>query len=488
MEHGALPMPGKPVRPQRPSGWLLVVDDEDGIRTTLRQALERAGYQVLEARNSRQASGALDTHPVDLAIVDLRLGNENGLELMDHLLARDNLLPVIILTAHGSIPTAISAVRRGAYSYLTKPIELDQLLREVDRALERRGLTEEISMLNLAFRRDPRASALQLVGRSPAMQSVYRSIVRVAPTDATVTVYGESGTGKECVARAIHTLSPRSCGPFVAVSCATIPDPLLESELFGHTRGAFTGAGPGRPGLIRQAEGGTVFLDEIDSTSPAFQVALLRFLQERTIRPVGSEQVVATDVRVIVASTHDLRQACEAGRFREDLFFRIHVLPIFLAPLRNRQEDIMLLAEHFLRRYAREEGREMVGFHRSAIERLLAHEWPGNVRELENRIKRAVVLSPFQVIYPEDLFEDAGDEKASARSKIRPPPPQCSRNEAHTMPSFREARAAFEREYLLRLLTVTRGNVSEAARIAGRYRSDLYGLFRKHGLNPDEFR
>ncbi len=470
--------------PGKVSACVLVVDDEDGMRSALRQALEGPGYRVLEARNGRQAFNALDSYPVDVAIVDMMLGAENGLALMEQLLARDNLLPVIILTAHASIRTAISAVRRGAYGYLTKPIDLEVLLREVERALERRGLVEEISMLNLAFRRDDHTPGLQLVGRSPVMQAVYRSIVRVAPTDATVTVYGESGTGKECVARAIHTLSPRGSHPFVAVSCGAIPDTLLESELFGHVRGAFTGATEARPGLFREAEGGTVFLDEIDNTSPPFQVALLRFLQERRIRPVGAESSKRSNVRVIVASACDLRKACEDGTFRKDLFFRVHVLPIFLAPLRERRGDIMLLAEHFLRRYALEEGREMVGFHQSAIRRLEAHTWPGNVRELENRVKRAVVLAPFQVIYPQDLFGEDLDSPGmdARRSSWR------HRTGSSNLPSFREARAAFEREYLTRLLTLTRGNISEAARMAGRYRADLYAMLHKHGLSPDDFR
>ncbi len=467
------------------TGRILVVDDDEGMRVVLRMSLEALGHTVVTAQDFREALGAFEAHPVDVAIVDLKIGTEDGLVLMDRLLERDNELPVIILTANGTISNAVDAVRRGAYSYLTKPFQAEDLSQQVRKALDRRGLTNEISTLRLALEADSRSGQSQMLGRCPAMQQVYRSILQVAPTRATVAIYGESGTGKERVAHAIHAQSPRAKAPFVAVNCAALPDTLLESELFGHMRGAFTDAHHNKMGLFREAEGGTIFLDEIGDTSPALQVSLLRVLQERRVRPLGSETTLPVDVRVIVASNKDLKKEIEEGRFREDLFYRIHILPVHLPPLRERGEDILLLADNFLRRFAREEGREIVGFHPSARESLLHHPWPGNVRELENRIKRAVVLSTRPVLYASDLFDEGSGPSAPA------PRATTESNEVELevpLIPYKEAKEQFEKDYLRRLLKACAGNVSAAARASGRYRADLYALLRKHDLDAGDFK
>lgn len=481
MTHRQRPITQQRESPPPLTGHILVVDDDDDLRQVLQLTLEAVGHRVSTARNSQQALERCqecdEKGPVDMAILDLRIGREDGLTLMGQLLSLDKQLCVTIMTGYGTVEGAVAAVKQGAFTYLLKPINSHALVQQVSKALERRGLTQQIQSLQLAL--GQAGFGMRLVGRSPAMQSVYSTAQRVAPTRASVALYGESGTGKEVVAHLIHELSPRSHKPFVVVNCAAIPESLLESQLFGHVKGAFTGAVADSPGYFRQADGGTLLLDEIGETPPSFQVSLLRVLQDWKIRPVGSNSEEPVDVRLMVATHRDLKREVAEGRFREDLFYRVHVLPLNLPPLREREGDIELLAEHFLRHYAREEGRELVAFHADALEALRTYSWPGNVRQLENLVKKAVVLAPGPLVQVSDLFEQG----AIAPAK-NPDSPTTSTARL----SWKEAKEQWEKEYLLGLIRQTRGNVSEAARIAERYRADLTSLLKKHMIDPDSFR
>ena len=447
---------------------LLVVDDDRNLLEIIKMRLESLDYEVTAVRDEEDAKQAVTTQVFDLAVIDLQLANQDGISLMEeiHLMSPD--LPAIILTAHGSIESAVEAMKRGAYTYLTKPFDARELSLHVDRALENRRLTSEVNRLKdlLAERYDFK----NIVTRSKKMHQVLETVARIAQMDSTVHIHGESGTGKELIARAIHLASPRKDKPFVAINCAALPETLLESELFGHEKGAFTGAIKSSKGLFAQAHQGTLFLDEIGDMPPALQVKLLRVLQERQFYPVGSESPVSVDVRVIVATNKNLAELVKQDLFREDLFYRIHVIPIELPPLRDRREDIPLLAESFLNKFSTQMDKKIKGLAPGALQRLMLHEWPGNVRELENTIEYAVAMTVQDVITEELILPG---EKNSVAEALTP---------------FKEARDAFEKRYLVRLLEVTQGNVSSAATIAGRYRADLYTLLKKHELNPGNFK
>jgi two-component system response regulator GlrR len=315
------------------------------------------------------------------------------------------------------------------------------------------------------------------------MREIIRQVQQAAQTDATIALYGESGTGKELIAEIIHLRSRRAAGPFIAVNCGALPDNLLESELFGHVKGAFTDAKESRAGLFTQADRGTIFLDEIGNTSPALQVKLLRVLQERELRPLGGEKSVKVDVRVIVASNRDLQKAVERGEFRDDLFYRVHVIPIYLPPLRERREDIPLIADHFLKQFSAQADRQIKGFTPAALQALMLHGWPGNIRELKNTIERAVVLTMHDVIDAPDLAPVIPVQPRPAGPAAAPPPAAPG-----AAASYEEAKQAFERSYLEQLLQGTEGNITEASRIAGRYRGDLYRLMKKYGLRSEDFK
>ena len=380
---------------------ILVVDDDQSSRELLARILTTAGHRVTALSDGREAVAALDSGEApDLVVSDIRMAEMDGLQVIDAFRERAPDTPVVLVTAFGNIDGAVEAIRRGAADYLSKPYDVDAIGIVVARALQHRALAMENRALRRGLRDRYRLD--NVVGRSEAMLQVYKTAARVASTDATVLIEGESGTGKELVARAIHTASPRASGPFVAVDCGAIAEGVLESELFGHARGAFTGAQVARRGLFEEAHHGTLFLDEIGDIGPNLQARLLRALQEGTIRRVGANEPIAVDVRIVAASNRDMEAAVKAGTFRADLYYRLHVVSIRIPPLRERREDIPLLAEHFAQKHGRAEGSAISP---EARDVLLAHDWPGNVRELENVIARALALNPSGVVLPEDLPE-----------------------------------------------------------------------------------
>ena len=382
------------------AGRVLVVDDQRNMRVTTAIVLRQAGFEVAEAESGAAAMERLGAEPFDVVLTDLRMGDVDGMAVLRGALEISPSVQVIVMTAYGSIESAVEAVRLGAYDYLTKPFKEEELRVRVEKAVEKRRLLGEVSLLAGDFRR--RYGLENVVGRSPALREVLDRAVRVAPTDATVLLTGESGTGKELVARAIHAGSRRGTHPFVPVNCAAITETLLESELFGHARGAFTGAIRARVGLFEEATGGTLFIDEIGETTPGFQAKLLRALQDGEIRRVGESVPVKVDVRIIAATNQDLRRAIAEKRFREDLFYRLNVVPLRIPALRERREDIPLLARHFLERHNRRSGVQK-RWTVDALARMLEHEWPGNVRELENVVEQAAALSEGMEIRPSDV-------------------------------------------------------------------------------------
>ena len=446
---------------------ILVVDDDPNILEVVRARLEAEGYTVTAVATAAEAQAKAKEEAFNLAITDLKLASADGLDLMADLLLLDPDLPVIILTAYGSIESAVAAIRKGAYSYLTKPFDAKALLMNVKNALDKQRLTFQVR--NLKTLVEEKYDFANIIGRSAKMVKVFEQIAQIARTDFTVRIYGESGTGKELVAKAIHIHSRRQNAPFIAVSCAALPETLLESELFGHEKGAFTDARQSRRGLFAMADKGTIFLDEIGETPPAVQVKLLRVLQEQEFKPVGGERTQKVDVRVIAATNKDLKKEVEEGRFREDLYYRIQVIPLDLPPLRERREDIPLLAEHFLKIYGRKLGKTIEGITPEAMRKMMAYDWPGNVRELENKIEHAVAMTAGTRMVPEDILLSGMGQGSAMRT-------------------FDEAKEEFEKEYLRRLLAATKGNFQEAARLAQRQRSGLYYLAKKHGLKPSDWR
>jgi two-component system response regulator GlrR len=453
-----------------PGEKILVVDDDPGLLTLMKIRLESAGYKTVTAEGGERALAQAQEEVCDMAIIDLKLNGMDGISLLEKLLLLHPYLPVIILTAHGSIASAVEATKKGAYDYLTKPFDPKDLLHRIEKALEVRRLRGEVAQLRSLVH--DRYHPDNIVASSEKMQHILRQVAQIAPTDSTVCLYGESGTGKELIAKSTHALSRRAQGPFIAINCGAIPEGLLENELFGHVKGAYTGADQAQRGLLPQADRGTLFLDEIGELSPTLQVKLLRVLQEQEFYPLGAGQPSKVDFRLIAATNQDLWEAVGHGRFREDLYYRIHVIPIFLPPLRERQEDIPLLAHHFLRQFGQAMRKGIEGFSPEAMQQLLLYHWPGNVRELANVVERAVVLTTHSLITA-DLLLMGRQPSMSRRPDILP---------------FREARAAFERAYLIQILTSTRGNVSRAADLSGRHRAELYKLLRKYDLEAGTFK
>ncbi len=392
---------------------VLVADDEAGMRESVARALRREGFQVTAVEDGAAALDALRRAPVDLLVADLRMPGLDGLELLRaaKLLAPD--MEVVVLSGHGTVEEAVEAMKAGAYDFLTKPFDRAPLLRVVRQALERRRLILENRRLQRQLH--DLAESQEVVGRSPQIQEVLRLVRQVAPATTTVLIQGESGTGKELVARAIHRLSPRREKPFVCVNCAALPDTLLESELFGHERGAFTGAVARRQGRFEVADGGTLLLDEVADLSPVAQAKVLRVLQEGEFEPVGSSRTLKVDVRVLAATNQDLARLVGDKRFREDLFYRLNVISVTVPPLRERRDDVPLLAQHFLLRHATRNHRSLEGFTETALARLAGHAWPGNVRELEHVIERAAVLAHGPLVDVADLPEAIGQAEPSAR-------------------------------------------------------------------------
>ncbi|CAM6789518.1 two-component system response regulator QseF/GlrR [Klebsiella quasipneumoniae subsp. similipneumoniae] len=436
---------------------LLLVDDDPGLLKLLGMRLVSEGYSVVTAESGPEALRVLGREKVDLVISDLRMDEMDGLQLFSEIQKGQPGMPVIILTAHGSIPDAVAATQQGVFSFLTKPVDKDALYKAIDEALEQRSpATDE------AWRQ-------AIVTRSPLMLRLLEQAGMVAQSDVSVLINGQSGTGKEIVAQAIHNASPRHDKPFVAINCGALPEQLLESELFGHARGAFTGAVSNREGLFQAAEGGTLFLDEIGDMPVALQVKLLRVLQERKVRPLGSNRDIEINVRIISATHRDLPKAMARGEFREDLFYRLNVVNLKIPPLSERTEDIPLLANHLLRQSADRHKPFVRAFSSDAMKRLMAAKWPGNVRQLVNVIEQCVALTSSPVI---------GDALVE----------QALEGENTALPTFMEARNQFELNYLRKLLQITRGNVTHAARMAGRNRTEFYKLLSRHELDANDFK
>jgi len=468
---------------------VLIADDEDGLRWVLEKGLRQAGYEVTAVRDGDTALRAFAEAPFDLVFLDIRMPGTDGLTVLAKLREVQPDAHVIVMTAHGTMETAIQAMQRGAYDYLAKPFDLDEVLLLAERALTAGRLTQEVARLKTGLQEVWEFGAL--IGRHPRMQEVYKTIGRIAASDVTVLLRGESGTGKELVARAIHHYSRRAGRPFVAVSSAAIPGTLLESELFGHERGAFTDAKERKLGKLELAHGGTLFLDEIGDMPQELQTKLLRALQERTIERVGGHESIRIDVRVLAATNRDLETMMREGRFREDLFYRLNVVALTLPPLRERRRDVPLLVEHFLAKYAVELGER--GVAPEALDRLVGHEWPGNVRELENVVQRAMVMATSGVILPEHLpigpvsaaasvAIDATLEEIIERKLL-----ECVRGlREHTSANLYDLMIGLVEKPLLRaVLRETSGNQVRAAHILGINRNTLRKKLTEHGIDPD---
>ncbi len=450
------------------TGRLLLVDDDTGLLELLTIFLESIGHQVEAHAFPENAIKALHSKEFDLVISDLRMGPIDGMSLLNTVQALDPSLPVIIFTAHGCIPSAVEAMRSGAYHYLTKPFANKELQNLVDAALEYRALACETQSLRQAVKNN---SNHGFIYKSPVTDKLVNEITRFARSDANVFLTGESGTGKELAARSLHRLSDRADKPFLAINCGAIPESLLESELFGHVKGAFTGANNFHEGFFSRAGSGTILLDEVGDLPLSLQVKLLRVLQEQRIRPVGASEEIPIDVRVVSATHRDIQTMVTDGEFREDLYYRLHVIPIHIPPLRERREDIPLLALYFLDQAADRLGKEVRGITRAAMEELITRPWPGNVRELQNVVEYVAA---------------AADEGWIDADAI-PDPLRAAGKDGH-LPPLIEARAQFENDYLEHLMRATSGNVAQAARIAGRYRADMYKLLRKYSIQPADFK
>ncbi|HEU4728105.1 MAG TPA: sigma-54 dependent transcriptional regulator [Kofleriaceae bacterium] len=462
---------------------VLLVDDEPGVLFTLSELLTERGHRVLEARSGDDALRKLDE--ADTVLTDLSMPGMDGLTLMNHIVQRDATLPVILLTAHGSERVAVAAMKQGAYDYLKKPFDIDEVAVVIERALEARRLRIDNRRLSAE-----QTLGRRIIGASRPMRRLLEATTRVASRDVTVLVRGETGTGKEFVAELLHAQSSRSKGPLIRFNCAALPAELADAELFGHVRGAFTGATAGRPGFFAQADGGTLILDEIGELPLAVQAKLLRVLQEGEIQPVGSGRIDKVDVRVVASTNRDLAAEAKTGVFREDLYYRLAVVELVVPPLRDRKDDIPALAAEFARRYGDRFGLDSVTLEPALIDALVKAEWPGNVRQLENTIARLAALSAGGVIgladyqsatgespaasAPATVFEahDAGDEHSSGTVP-----------DARNGPSLKEQVEAFERGLVARALDSTGGNQSEAARRLGVSRVTLIDKMKKYGLN-----
>ena len=447
---------------------ILIVDDEPEMAAVVEQALTRRGYRARRENSADAAWELLEREDFDVVVTDINMKGMSGVELTDRIAKNRKELPVIVITAFGSLETAVATLRAGAYDFLTKPFEIEQLVLAVQRALQNRKLQEEVKRLRAEVARSKPSE--DFVGDSPVMKKVHEVIARVAETDATVLVTGESGSGKELVARDVHRRSKRKDGPFVAINCAALPETLLESELFGHTKGAFTDAKTAKRGLFVEASGGTLFLDEIGEMPPGMQAKLLRALEERSVRPVGGTSETPFYARLVAATNRDLESLVESGRFREDLYYRINVVHVDLPPLRARGGDVLLLAQHFITRLAEPMGKKVKGFSSAVAERLLAYSWPGNVRELQNCIERALALAQFEELTVEDLPPKVRDYKPSFVVVATEDP-----TDLVTMEEV-------ERRYIQRVMEAVGQNKTQAAKVLGFDRTTLYRKLERYKL------
>ncbi|MFO7837972.1 MAG: sigma-54 dependent transcriptional regulator [Desulfosalsimonadaceae bacterium] len=452
---------------------ILVVDDDSGHRTTLRTVLKSWNYRISEAEDGRAAVDIAKNTPFDLILMDVRMAIMDGIDALIEIKSYNPAIPIIIMTAYSSVDSAVEAMKAGAYDYLTKPLDFDELKLTIERALEHTRLRDENKSLKDQLK--TLSDTRQIVATSPEMKSLLEMVAAIAPSEATVLVTGPSGTGKELIARAIHSNSSRSSGQLVTVNCAALTETLLESELFGHEKGAFTGADRRREGRFVQADKGTLFLDEVGEMSMAMQAKLLRVLQDGEIQRVGGETPVSVDVRIIAATNKDLSQMVAQGGFREDLFYRLNVVNIHVPPLCERTDDIPALAQHFVNLYAEKNRKKIKGFTPQAMDRLLKHAWPGNVRELENMVERAVILSPGEYITEKDLPLNISrtDEQA----------PRAAAPENTGTGDAGASLGEIEKSAIVRALERAEGNKSEAARLLGITRRTLYNKLEKYGID-----
>jgi DNA-binding NtrC family response regulator len=451
---------------------VLIVDDDQSMCELLEADLRQRGFHVSWHTSAEEGFQVMMDEEFDVALTDLRMSGMNGIDFCDRCVANRPDVPVIVMTAFGSLETAVAAIRAGAYDFVSKPIEMDILALTLERAVNHRVLKEKVKILSQALKKSHKFD--EIIGQSQAMENLYDLLTRIADSDTSVLITGESGTGKELVAQVLHRQSFRKTGPFVAINCAALPDQLLENELFGHTQGAFTDARAIKKGLILQAEGGTLLLDEIGDFPVTLQPKLLRALEERSLRPIGGEREIPFDVRVIATTNRDLESAVEAGRFREDLFYRLNVIEVELPPLRARGTDILLLSQHFAKQFTTRSSKQVVGISNIAAEKLLGYSWPGNVRELKNAIERAVALARYEKLVVEDLPE-----------KIR----ACRSN--HLLvgandPTELIPMEEVEQRYILHVLQSVGENKTLAARVLGFDRKTLYRKLQRYGAVGDD--
>ncbi len=447
---------------------ILIVDDDPAILKVLTMRLEAENYSITGVESGDEALVLQNQGFFDLALIDYQLKEETGIQLMEKLHGVDPDLPVIVLTAYGTIQRAVEAIQKGAHSFLTKPFKDAELIQQVRACLEKKKLVKEVKELRGMVSKQYGFD--NIIGRDKKMKKVLKLVAQAADTDSNVLIQGESGTGKELIAKTLHVASSRKDAPFIAVNCGAIPETLFESELFGHTKGAFTGAVSSRQGLLEKAQGGTFFFDEISEIPLNVQAKLLRVIQENEFYPLGGGEKVILNVRMVSATNTDIAQEVKKGKFREDLYYRIHVIPIKLPPLRERKESIPLLANHFLNEFKTKMDKPVKKFSAGAMEKLLQSLWPGNIRELKNVIEYSVAMSDSDIISNDLIILNEAELFL------------------HGVKSLKDAKLDFERDYLMQLLELTQGNVSRAAKLAGKYRADLYELMKKCGLKADDFR
>ncbi len=448
-------------------GRVLIVDDDQSMCELIEADLACRNIQSQWRTSAAEALLVIEEGQFDVILTDLQMPGLNGLALCERIVANRPDIPVVVMTAFGSLETAVAAMRAGAYDFVSKPVELDLLAIRLERAIQHRSLSEQVRLLSDRVQQANRFS--KLLGESPAMRHLFDDLRRIAETDTSVLITGESGTGKELVAKALHEQSRRRTKPFVAINCAALPESLLESELFGHKRGSFTDAVSDQRGLFLQADGGTLFLDELGEFPLSLQPKLLRALEERTVRPVGSDKEVPFDVRLIAATNRDLETAVEEKRFREDLYFRVNVIQIKLPPLRSRGTDVLLLAQHYLEDFASRNGKKIVGLSDATAQKLLDYEWPGNVRELRNAIERAVALARFDRIAVDDLPDKIRNYRGTQLELGGDNPSELLKMEE------------VERRYIQHVLKVTHGNRTLTAQILGFDRKTLYRKLKQMG-------
>ena len=464
------------------AGNLLVVDDDQNLIELIALKLKAEGYEVTTAGTGQEAVQAAKAAIFDLCIVDLRLSDQDGISVMRELHSINPGMRVIILTGYGTVESAVQAMQEGAYSYLSKPFNTQELLLQISRALENRRLNSEIQRLKGLL--EQAYDFPNIVAKSAKMRSVLDIVSRIADTESTIYLQGESGTGKELIAKAIYLASSRRDKPFVAVNCAALPEPLLESELFGHEKGSFTGADRSTRGLLSQANNGTFFLDEIGDMPLSIQAKLLRALQDKQFYPVGSEKPLAVNVRIIVATNKNLEEEVAKGNFRLDLFYRLHVIPIHLPPLRERKEDIPLLADRFLKQISQQMKKKIKGITPEAMRKLMLYDWPGNVRELENTLEYAVAMTRHDMLTEDSILHTKGTTANSRPEDLA----TFGNGSKGPVKSYKSAKYEFEKGYLVHLLKLCGGKASEAAKLAGKSRTDFYELLRKHEIRIDDFR